>query len=269
MRSDFAQRWGAPATTQQLNALIQQAVEEELLYREARLRALDFQDRSVQRRLAEKMRVVGGRPARNPGELAEQARELGLDDDVVIRRLLIEKMRLVLAQEADHEPLTEHDLADYLERHRDQFEQLAEVTFSHVFLSRSSRGASLEKDARAMLRQLRSQSTGPEASVELSDPFPIELQMRAYSENRVMARFGKRFAKEVFGLEPGAWAGPIESPYGLHLVWLESKTPPRMPELAAVRRQVAEGVRAERAAQRIAQGLARLRTLYDVQIATS
>src|SRR5207253_5853537 len=130
MQSDFVQRWGAMPTAEQLNALIEQAIEEEMLYREARALALDFEDRSVHRRLLEKMRVVSDRPGRSQEDLIREARALGLDDDVVIRRLLIEKMRLILAEDPNETPLAERDLQEYLERHRDRFEQPAELTFS-------------------------------------------------------------------------------------------------------------------------------------------
>ena len=69
MRSDFAQRWGHQPTPEQLTALIKQAIDEELLYREARVLALDFEDGSVRRRLVEKMRAVSDHPGRSQDEL--------------------------------------------------------------------------------------------------------------------------------------------------------------------------------------------------------
>ena len=105
MQADFVQRGGTTPTAEQATALIEQTIEEELLYREARALALDFGDRSVHRRLLEKMRVVSDQPGRSQEELVREARTLGLDDDAVIRRLLIEKMRLFLARDASAPPL--------------------------------------------------------------------------------------------------------------------------------------------------------------------
>ena len=99
MRADFAKRWGTMPTPEQLTALINQAIDDELLYREARALALDFEDGSVRRRLVEKMRAVSDHPGRSEEDLYREARALGLDDDVVIRRLLIAKMRLFLQQD--------------------------------------------------------------------------------------------------------------------------------------------------------------------------
>src|SRR5690348_10245712 len=69
MQADFIQRWGTPPAPEQLTALLTQTIEEEMLYREARVLALDFEDRSVRRRLLEKMRALGDRPGREPEEL--------------------------------------------------------------------------------------------------------------------------------------------------------------------------------------------------------
>ncbi len=266
MQADFTRRWGTRPTPEQLSALIAQAVDEELLYREARLLALDFEDSSVRRRLVEKMRAVSDRPGRSPDELVREAHALGLDDDIVIRRLLMEKMRLVLAQDPMAPPLTEMDLRDYLHRHRDRFEQPAELTFSHIFLSKSAHGADLEGDAQRMLAQLRARSTPLSVALEWSDPFLLGQQIRAYSQNRLTARFGKSFAEQVFTLQPGNWSPPIASPYGLHLVWVEEKTAPRLPELATVWRQVAEGAQKERADAQLAQGMTALRKRYEIRI---
>ena len=105
--------------------------------------------------------------------------------------------------------------------------QPAEVSFSHVFLSASGRGDHLEKDAQAAPGAGACPETDAAAAAELSDPFPLGLQIRAYSQTRIVARFGKPFAEQVFNLQPGAWSGPIASPYGLHLVRVLEESAPR------------------------------------------
>lgn len=263
MKEDFVRRWGIVATPAQLSALIAQTIEEEMLYREARLLALDFQDGSVHRRLVEKMRALGDRPGRPPEELVSEARALGLDEDIVIRRLLVEKMRILLAQDPEAPALTDADLRDYLDRHRERFLQPAELTFSQLFLDEDLRGASIEDAARATLAQAR---TLPLAdAVALSDPFLLGLRFQAYSRPRLIARFGTAFAEQVFALEPGVWSGPIASAYGLQVL-VEATREPRLPEVAAIRQQLLEAVGTERATQRLAQGLVRLRERYRVRV---
>jgi hypothetical protein len=264
MRADFARRWGKPPSAEELSALIGQAIDEELLYREARALALDYEDPSVRRRLVEKMRVVGSRPGRAPDDLVREARELGLDDDTVVRRLLVEKMRLLLAQDPQAPPITQDELRDYLQSHRERFELPADISFSQVFLAEDKHGARLKRDAQAL--SLRARRLSPSAAAELSDPFLLGLRIHAWTLNRVMARFGKPFAEQVFALKPGAWSAPIASPYGVHLVWVEEKSAQRLPERDTVRQQLVEGVQKARAEAQLARGIARVRGLYDIRV---
>jgi hypothetical protein len=92
LHTDFAQQWGVPPTKAQMQGLIQDAVDAELLYREARRLRLDFEDRSIRARLVQKMRAVSAHPAQDEEALYQEAVRLGLDDDVVIKRMLRQKM---------------------------------------------------------------------------------------------------------------------------------------------------------------------------------
>ena len=264
MQSEFQDRWGAPPTAAQLRALVNQAVEEELLYREARVLALGFQDASVRRRLLEKARALNLRPTRGDADLVQEAVALNLDDDVVIRRLLAEKMRLVLRQGAYGGPLPEAAMQDYLERNRERFTLPETVTFTQLFFSTRTRERATETAAAARV-QLVSQPPSA-AAQRLSDPFPLGLHLTAYTPTQLMGRFGKAFADQVLALDPGQWSGPLASPYGVHLVWVHEHLPARLPPLDAVRESVTLALAKERAAQNLERGLARLRRLYEIRI---
>lgn len=266
LQADFERQWGAPPTSSQVQALIQHAIEDELLYREARRLRLDFGDRSIRLRLIQKMRAVSADPWRHEEALYREAVALGLDNDLVIRRALRQKMRLLLQQDPHGTPLREQDLREYLERHQDRLRQPATITFTQVFLSARVRGDHLHAEAAAVLAQLRAQSVPPEATDELSDPFPLEQRLRALSWHGIARYFGASFAAQVFELEPETWSEPLTSPFGLHLVWVHEKVPERMPPLDAVRQQIAAAVMQERAVERLASGLQRLRHLYDVRV---
>lgn len=266
LEQDFRRRWDASPTPEQLAASIEQEIESELLYREARVLGLDVDDPSVGRRLVEKMRALAHRPGSSPTELIREARTLGLDDDLVIRGLLITKMRLFLETDPDAAPLTDEALEEYLARNSERFAQPAALSFSQVFMSPPTRGERLDADARAMLARLRSQRPVPEAIGALSDPFPLGSEYRAQPRARIAARFGASFAEQVFALPLGVWSGPIASPFGLHLVVVHERSAARQPSLDAVRQQVSEAVRAELAAARLERGLARLRGLYEIRV---
>jgi hypothetical protein len=61
----------------------------------------------------------------------------------------------------------------------------------------------------------------------------------------------------------------MASPFGLHLVWVHEKVSGRLPALDTVWRQIAGEMLQERGAERLADGLRRLRSLYDVRIGES
>jgi hypothetical protein len=266
LQADFVRQEGVPPTSEQLRALIQQVVDDELLYREARQLRLDFQDRGIRTRLVQKMRAVSAAPAQDEEALYREAMRLGLDDDLVVKRVLRQKMRLFLQQDPHPAALQEQDIRDYLARHRERFVRPEAVTFSHVFLSARVQGDHLDEAARAALSQLLSQSTPPEAIAALSDPFPLGLQLRFQSRPVIARYFGADFADQLFNVPLKEWAGPIASPFGLHLVWVDEKAPEQMPPLDAVWQQIAGEIQQERATERFVNGLRRLRRLYDIRI---
>jgi hypothetical protein len=266
LQSDFVEQFGRPPSRQELAAFVQQAADDEVLEREARRLGLAHRDPSVRSRLVRKMRVVSSDPAQSEDALYRQAIELGLADDLGIRRLLREKMRILLRQDPADASIEAEDVRAYVERHRDRFVRPQAVTFSHVFLRISVHGERLRQDADAMLRELRTRGVAPEMSDDLSDPFPLGLELRGWTQAAVGRQLGERFATRVMALEPGRWAGPIASPFGLHLVWVHEKVPGAMPSLAAVWPQVAREIMEERSAQRVARGIERLRSLYEVRI---
>ena len=58
------------------------------------------------------------------------------------------------------------------------------------------------------------------------------------SQRSVVAQFGSDFANALAKLNPGEWGGPLQSGYGVHLVFVSQRTERRMPALAEVREQV-------------------------------
>ena len=107
---------GRPPTEQELSALIDRHVREEVLYREALRLDLDRNDTIVRRRLAQKLQFV--------------SEDLGTGD-----------------------PPTEKALRAYYEAHRENYVRHARVTFSHVYWS-SDRHTTPVPLARAALQQL-------------------------------------------------------------------------------------------------------------------
>jgi parvulin-like peptidyl-prolyl isomerase len=58
---------------------------------------------------------------------------------------------------------------------------------------------------------------------------------RAASASEVARQFGREFAVNLGGLQPGPWQGPVESGFGVHLVCIRDRTEGRLPALVEVR----------------------------------
>jgi hypothetical protein len=270
MRANFESRYGAAPTAAQLDGMIQQAVDDELLYREARRVGLAANDHSVRLRMVQKMRALGADPTQDDDALYRQALDLGLDDDIVVRAILRHKMLLLLMRaDPNRAPITNADVAAYLDSHREDFVQPPTITFSHVFLSATVHGVRLETDARQLLARLRAQAVVPAAAVAMSDPFPLGPDLYGQNQERLTRLFGAQFAANVFKMPQRTWSGPIASAFGTHLVWISQVTAERMPPLDAVRRQAANSIEEERAEERFAAAMDRLRAMYEVRVESS
>ena len=267
LRADFTRQAGVPPTPDEEQALAAQAIDDEILYREALVHRLDRDDRSIRYRLAEKMRFLSDGQEGDGDEerFYQDALALHLDrEDLFIRRMLAMKMQL-LAERGEEDPAPDDAaLQAYLHLHADRYREPERTSLRHVFVS-SARGTACERDARALLARLRADATPPATSARLGDPFPFGAYVRAESPRELAKHFGETFAAGVARLPVGEWAGPVASPHGLHLVRVEAREPGRVSPLTAVRARVLAEMREQRRRERLAAAMAALRAKYGVQ----
>jgi len=265
LRAEFVRQTGVPPQPAEEALLAAQALDEELLYREALARGLD-QGPAVRHRLAEKVRFFDENDQRDPETLYREALALGLDqEDAFVRRSLIERMRLIVQREIPAGPIDDTTLQAYLERHADAYRQPPRVRLSHVFLSRDRHADKLAPAAASVLAAL--QSPTPPAFGTLGDPFPIGPAGGLMTQRDLEKFFGTGFASRVMHLDPGVWSGPLPSAHGVHIVRVEAREPGRLPALAAVRNQVEHAYRREQGEVAVAAFIRELRTKYGVEVA--
>jgi hypothetical protein len=228
MSTLWSRRWQRPPTAAELNGLIESRIREEVLYREAGI--------------------------------------LGLEkDDTIVRRRMAQKMEFLLADLAPQAEPGDEKLQAFLEENTERFQEPTRYSFMHVFLSRDQRGEQVDEDARRALDELRHRGRNVDP-VELSDPFMQGQQMVAYSEREVGRVLGRDFAQALPKLPIAQWQGPIESAYGVHLVYVQKRTEPRMPALAEIRERVQSELMAERQRQANEAIFQRLRERYEIVI---
>ncbi|MFQ6024685.1 MAG: peptidyl-prolyl cis-trans isomerase [Acidiferrobacterales bacterium] len=224
----WSRTWQRPPTPQELEGLIEDHIKEEVFYREARA--------------------------------------LGLDqDDTIIRRRLRQKMEFLVEDVAAAAEPTEAELQAFLAANPEIFRVGATMSFTHIYLNRDKRGDAARRDAERLRIRLVG-STGRIDPAALGDPFLLPHDFEALPENEVVKLFGREFAARLLELKPGQWTGPVESGYGVHLVFIRERTEPQTPELAEVRDAVSREWREARRREANAAFYQRLREKYTVTI---
>ena len=163
-----------------------------------------------------------------------EAMALGLDqDDTVIRRRLRQKLDFVSDDVAALAEPTDADLNAYLQAHPETFRVEPQLTFSQVYLDPERHGENLAREAARLLAQLRKAGSKADIST-LGDPLLLERSFQSAPTSDIAKQFGEGFAAELAKVSPGQWEGPIDSGYGLHLVFVSARTEGRLPDLASV-----------------------------------
>ena len=257
LRVDYTRETGLEPTPADEAALVDKALQEELLFREALARGLDRNDRSVRNWLVEQMRVLSDDTMDDAERLYVRARKLGLDrTDVVVRRILVQKMRLLAARTGERHP-SDAELEAFYAEHRDEYRPPDRVTFWHVFVHGGT-------DAEALLARIRADA--PEDAVRQGDSFVVPPHVIAQSPSQVEKLFGAELARTVERAEARTWIGPVRSPYGLHLVWMETRVPGTPPPFEAVRERVLERWQDEQRGLRVVALLRDLQRRYPLRV---
>lgn len=198
--------------------------------------------------------------------LAREAVRLGLDrDDVIVRRRLAQKMAFVSDDLAVVTEPAEADLRAYFDAHKDAYTTPDLYALRHVFFNPDRHGMALDADAQRALQRL---TRGANAA-EVGDPFMLPRELADVSRDDIARDFGSAFADAVTSSTPGVWAGPVRSPFGVHLVKLESHLPTSAARFEDVRDRVREMYLAQQQQEANAALRAKLRHQYRIVIETA
>jgi hypothetical protein len=197
LATGFTRTWQRPPTESELQGLIREYIREEVCTREAVAMGLDREDSVIRRRLRQKLEFI--------------------TEDLT----------------AQGEP-TDEDLRAYMEASAASFQMEQRFTFRHVYLSPERRGEHLSRDVAYLIEQL-SQSGRQDDASAFGDPFLLGHEFDAAPSSEVTKLFGKKFTSVLGGLPAGQWQGPVESGYGVHLVYVAERTEQRTPTLEEVR----------------------------------
>jgi peptidyl-prolyl cis-trans isomerase C len=197
--------------------------------------------------------------------LAREAVQLGLDrDDVIIRRRLAQKMAFVSDDLAAVAEPSEAELRDFFAANRESYAAPDLYALRHVYFN-PDRHTALDAAAQRALQRLK-RGVNPD---EVGDPFMLPRELADVSRDDIQRDFGSMFADAVSGSAPGTWSGPVRSPFGVHLVKLESHTPRSVPNFEDVRERVRAAYLQQKQRQGNAALRAKLREQYKIVIETA
>lgn len=167
-----------------------------------------------------------------------EAIAMGLDkDDAIIRRRLRQKLEFLTEDVANLEVPEEEELQHFLDKNSSAYLTSARFSFQQIYFDVSERGASAVADAQALLLEL--EQGGITDITTLGDQLMMtEVTNENISERDVQRILGNQFLGGLLVLPVGRWQGPVESGFGIHLVYLNERVESAVPVLEEVRSEV-------------------------------
>jgi len=160
---------------------------------------------------------------------------------------------------------TEEQLQAYLDDNIEDFMVEPRLTLRQVYFSSDRRGDAVEQDALELLQRIT--TDGPEGNFEdFGDPLPLPPELIDLREGEIARLFGTIFTDGLRGLETGRWTGPVESGFGLHLVFIQQREEGRVPGLEEVREAVQRDWLSKRRTESVDGLYERLAENYSVDI---
>ena len=192
---------GALPAKVQLDAMIEDYIKEEILYRESIKMKLDKDDEILRRRLSQKMEFLQSDLTVVPVPSPEQ-------------------------------------LETFYQSHQRDFRDSSTVSFTHIYFSADKNGV---EDAKKRAEKVKSEliQKGSSRSPEKGDRFSLQFDYTNQNKLDIVQLFGnKPILDSLFSSPLNQWIGPVESGYGWHLISITQRTPGSVPPFASIKDRV-------------------------------
>lgn len=219
---------GAMPSRQQLDAMIENYIKEEILYRESINMHLD-------------------------------------KDDEIIRRRLSQKMEFLQSDLATVPNPTKDILIKFYKDHPLSFRDSGTVSFTHIYFTADNVGAGKAKE-KALIVKNALLNSGKKRSPESGDVFSMQYDYTGQNKLDVIQLFGKKpILDSLFGSPVNQWIGPVESGYGWHLIRISERTEPIVPPFESIRDKVLESYMAVAKDSMNKAAFERIKSKYIIQ----
>lgn len=204
--SQWQTQYSRPPTKEQTAAIVDQFVQQEILYREAR--------------------------KLNLGE-----------DDVIIRRRMVQKYQFLSEDMLEVPVPTDAQLSAFFEANKTRYIISPKTSFYHIYFGEDfNRGSDellkAEDKALRTISKLNSSSAEENQWRDYGDAFMLQREYAARSDQDIAELFGRAFSASLGRQVENQWVGPIQSAYGWHAVKIVGRTALHQQSLAAIKDDV-------------------------------
>jgi len=200
-----------------------------------------------------------------------EALNLGLDEnDYNIRERLVQKLQfLAEGFQSTNAELTTEEIERHYQQNISLYYVNPRITFTHVYFSSSDRGQDKARQfAQNKLKELNTNRVPFDEAVDHGDPFPYFVNYVEHTPSLVASHLGENLMETLFKMTPDEhiWQGPLESPYGFHLVMVLRVQQGRQPELDEILERVKEDGRTERLRELTEAAITEMTANYKIEI---
>ena len=199
MVSLWETQWRRSPTPEELGSIVEQHIRQEIFYKEALRMNLDHNDEVVKRRMAQKMDFLSN------------------DLNALVAAPSESKLQL------------------FYDKHKDDYKKTDSYSFHQVIFS-----PELHEDNVAHAASVLKENG--QASVEVmqtkGDPLPLPFNYDDVDTDRLKAELGENFSSSLNEMPLNMWAGPINSVFGVHLIYMTIKEEGRIPEISEIKEEL-------------------------------
>ena len=209
MQEMWTSRWQRPPTEPEMQGMINQRVEEAILFREAVKIGLDKNDDIIRQRMSQKLEFLSN--------------DLVKPDSASVK-----------------------EIKEYFDLNIENYITPESVTITQLFVDPKLHGTKLGEEIKTRLTTLNGLDAVSYEISSYGDQFSLQEYFPDKKQIELAKLFGSEFASEIFELETDEWLGPIKSQYGVHLVYISHKNPAVIPELKSIKKLVVEDLQREK-----------------------
>ena len=200
--------------------------------------------------------------------LYREAKTMGLDDDdVIIKQRMVQKIEFLTNDLINISQPSDKEVKEYYDENSDKYTIHGEINFVHIFFFiYNSTLHDVRQKAEKIKNNLNSKSKITGKYFEKGDPFILPYEFNNVSKYDIERKFGKsELLENIFDAKINKWSGPYLSTYGIHLVFITNKQQSTTPDFEEVKQKIKKEIAEERNRKAYNNFLAELKKKYNIQ----